>query len=58
MVGDVEIVQSLLSMRAGTLDDTSQYHPSADMYCSQAAPWDCMAADLPKFPEMQAPKNA
>ncbi|MFE8072582.1 GFA family protein [Marinobacteraceae bacterium S3BR75-40.1] len=57
MIGDVELVQSLLSIRAGTLDDPSHYRPGADIFCSQAAPWDCMDAALPKFPGMVDPQK-
>lgn len=35
-----ESMPGLISVRAGTLDDTSHYVPSADIFVSQAAAWD------------------
>jgi hypothetical protein len=36
---------------AGTLDDSSDYKPGHNIYCSQAQPWDQPSADIPGFPE-------
>ncbi len=55
ILGKVEIAAPLLSIRAGTLHDPAQYRPNADVYVSQAAPWDCMAEHLPKFTTMPPP---
>jgi hypothetical protein len=57
VIGDVDVVHHLLSIRAGTLDDTSQYQPGADAFCSQAAVWDCMDDNLPRFAELPVPKE-
>ncbi|EDZ66174.1 conserved hypothetical protein [Nitrosococcus oceani AFC27] len=57
VIGDAEIAKPLISIRAGTLDDTSLYNPRADIYCSQAANWDCMSKDLPKYPAMIESQN-
>jgi len=52
MIGDVEIAAPFLAVRAGTLNDPTLYRPTADVYISQAAPWDCMNPDLAKFAAM------
>lgn len=39
----------LIGLRAGTLDDPSQFKPRVDIFTSSAAHWDCMDPDLPKF---------
>ncbi|QNN46066.1 GFA family protein [Thermomonas brevis] len=49
IVGDADMVGSLLSIRAGTLDDPGLYQPKADVFVSQAAAWDAMDPRLPKY---------
>lgn len=55
-----ESMPGLISVRAGTLDDTSLYVPSADIFVSQAAAWDLIPeaalkfATLPPVPARQA----
>lgn len=49
MVGDADIAGTLLSVRAGTLDKPHLYTPKADVFVSQAAAWDAMDPQLPKF---------
>lgn len=49
MVGDADMVDTLLSIRAGTLNDPSLYRPKANVFVSQAAAWDPMDPQLPKF---------
>jgi len=41
----------LMGIRAGSLDDPGWFHPSLDMWTSDAQPWDFMNPDLPKFAE-------
>lgn len=38
----------MLGIKAGTLNDTSNYVPKLDFYVGSAAPWDSMNPDLPK----------
>ena len=52
LFGKTESMAGLFSVRAGSLDDTSQYHPHVDIFVSRAAPWDHIAADATTFPEM------
>ena len=37
-----------LGIKAGTLDDSSNYVPKLDFHVGSAAPWDFMNPDLPK----------
>ncbi|WP_348550735.1 GFA family protein [Acidithiobacillus sp.] len=37
-----------LGVKAGTLDDSSNYAPNLDFYVGSAAPWDFMDPQLPK----------
>lgn len=45
----LEILQDMIGLRAGTLDDPSAFHPKLDMYTASAPCWDFMNPDLPKF---------
>lgn len=49
-----DAMPGLISVRAGTLDDTTQYVPSAEVFVSQAAVWDHMPADALKFDTLPA----
>lgn len=42
----------MLAIRAGSLDDTSQYEPQMDIFTSHAVAWDAMDDGLPKFIKM------
>lgn len=46
----LEILPDMLGLRAGTLDDPSQYQPRVDIYTDSAAHWDVMNPELRKFP--------
>jgi hypothetical protein len=52
LFGQPAVMPGLLGVRAGTLDDTSLYKPSANIFVSSAAPWDHLDPSLPSFPEM------
>jgi len=56
IVGDADMVATLLSVRAGTLDNPGLYRPKADVFVSQAAPWDAMDPALPKFDRWPPPR--
>ena len=34
---------------AGSLDDPAQFHPAMDMHVADAAPWDLLDPEMPKF---------
>lgn len=52
LFGKPEAFPDMIAIRAGSLDDTSQYKPQIDLYTSHGADWDVMDESLPKFPEM------
>ncbi len=56
LFGKVEAMPGLIAIRAGSLDDPSQYKPQLDLYTSRAPAWDSMDPALPKFAE--APPKA
>ena len=41
--------EDMIGIRAGSLDDTSAYHPQAEIFTSHAAPWDSMSDATAKF---------
>jgi hypothetical protein len=43
-----------LSLRAGTLDDTSQVRPAAQIWASSAQPWALVSGDILSFEEQPA----
>ncbi|MEO5559098.1 MAG: GFA family protein [Dokdonella sp.] len=57
VVGDADMVGTLLSVRAGTLDDPDLYQPKANVFVSQAAAWDAMDPQLPKFDRWPSPRS-
>ena len=42
----------LVTIRAGSLDDPSEFRPSQDIYTASAQPWDYMNPELPKVPKL------
>jgi hypothetical protein len=42
----------MLTLRAGSLDDPSQFKPNQNIYTATAQPWDFMDPALPKFPKL------
>lgn len=41
--------EDIIGVRAGSLDDTSAYHPQAEIFTSHAAHWDSMSEATAKF---------
>ncbi len=42
----------LISIQAGSLDDSSWFKPQAEIYVANAQPWSYLQSDLPKFSQM------
>ncbi|MFX6610706.1 aldehyde-activating protein, partial [Acinetobacter baumannii] len=42
----------MISIRAGTLDDPSLYHPKAEVFVSQTYAWDMLNPNLKHFEKM------
>lgn len=51
ILSKVSLMPGLVGIRAGTLDDTSHYRPTAGIYVSRKAPWDHLSPSLVAFPE-------
>jgi hypothetical protein len=51
LFGRPGMMLGLLGIRAGTLDDTSMYQPSANIFTSSAAVWDHRDPALADFPQ-------
>lgn len=52
LFGKPDAMPGLIAVRAGSLNDLSQYKPQIDIFVSRAPAWDCMDPALPKFQEM------
>ncbi len=52
LFGKPELMPGLLGIRAGSLDDISQYKPQSDLFTSHCVAWDVMDEATEKFPEM------
>jgi hypothetical protein len=51
LFGRPGMMPGLLGIRAGTLDDTAMYQPSANIFTRSAAAWDHMDPALANFPQ-------
>jgi hypothetical protein len=49
LFGKADGSQDMISIMAGSLDDSSWFRPQADIYTASAQSWDYMNPDLPKF---------
>lgn len=49
LFGIAEAMPGLVGVRAGTLDDASQYVPHVDIFVGQAAPWDHLPEGAVRF---------
>jgi hypothetical protein len=49
LFGEPGSAPDLVTIRAGSLDDPSQFRPSLDIYTASAQPWDYLNPELPKF---------
>ena len=52
LFGKPGIAPQLVSVTAGTLDDSSSFRPQLNVFTSRARPWVTVAEDIPGFPEM------
>lgn len=50
--GKPAAMPNMLAIRAGTLDEPSEYKPQVDIFTSHAVAWDVMDQNLPKSPRM------
>ena len=58
LFGTSSMITSIMSVSAGTLDDSSWFKPDAIVYNKSKPEWDCMDENIPTFEEMPpAPGN-
>jgi hypothetical protein len=58
LFGKPSVIEGLIGVRAGTLDDPGQYKPQVNIYTSRAPAWDLLDAALPNFPQAPPMKQA
>ena len=52
LFGTSNVVTNIISVSAGTLDDSSWFKANAIVYNKRRPVWDCMDKDIPTFEEM------
>lgn len=52
LYGQADVLQGIVVLHAGALDDPTLYKPQIDIFAASAPPWDHMDPSLPKFPGM------
>ncbi|MSP03145.1 MAG: GFA family protein [Acetobacteraceae bacterium] len=55
VIGTADIMQGVVMIRAGTLDDSSWLAPAMEIYCEAKMPWVSLGGDLKSFPKMPEP---
>jgi hypothetical protein len=55
LLGTADIMQDVVMIRAGTLDDSSWIKPSMQIYCDSKMPWVALGGELQSFPKMPMP---
>jgi hypothetical protein len=58
LFGNPEILADFISIRAGTLDDTSIYKPRAEIFTAHAPAWSLLQEGTKKFPYAAPARNA
>jgi hypothetical protein len=55
VTGTADVMQGVVMIRAGTLDDCSSLKPTMEIYCDSKMPWVSLGGDLKSFPKMPMP---
>jgi hypothetical protein len=55
VLGTADIMQGVVMIRAGTLDDPSVMTPAMEIYCDSKMPWVALGGDLKSFAKMPGP---
>ncbi len=55
LLGTADIMQDVVMIRAGTMDDSSWVKPSMQIYCDSKMPWVALGGDIQSFPKMPMP---
>jgi hypothetical protein len=52
VTGTADIMQGIVMIRAGTMDDQSWLKPGMEIYCDSKMPWVALGGGLQSFPKM------
>jgi hypothetical protein len=55
MTGTADVMQGVVMIRAGTMDDSSWVKPMMEIYCDSKMPWVALGGELKSFPKMPMP---
>jgi hypothetical protein len=55
VLGAADVMQGVVMIRAGTMDDSSWVKPSMEIYCDSKMPWVALGGELQSFPKMPMP---
>jgi hypothetical protein len=55
VIGTADIMQGVVMIRAGTLDDQSAVQPTMEIYCDSKMPWVSLGGELKSFAKMPGP---
>ena len=55
LMSSADIMPNVVMLTTGTLDDSSQFKPSMQIYCDSAQPWVDLQGDIKRFPKMPMP---
>jgi hypothetical protein len=50
-----DVMEGVVMLRAGTMDDQSWLKPTMEIYCDSKMPWVSLGGDLKSFPKMPGP---
>jgi hypothetical protein len=50
-----DVMEGVVMLRAGTMDDQSWLKPTMEIYCDSKMPWVSLAGGLQSFPKMPGP---
>lgn len=55
LMSRADIMQGVVMLTVGTLDDASQFKPAMQIFCDSAQPWAILSGDVQRFPKMPMP---
>ena len=55
LMSEADMMQDVVMLTTGTLDDRTLFKPSMQIYCDSAQPWVDLGGGIPRFPKMPGP---
>jgi hypothetical protein len=55
VIATADVMQDVVMIRAGTMDDSSWVKPTMEIYCDSKMPWVALGGGLQSFPKMPMP---